>query len=825
MPRIVENDALVDMHGASRLVRQFKMKAEDVDAWFKIERRLIDASDALRLHFPIPGSDSPPPPPSQFGYMRAHKSMAIAKRMIDLSRDWFRIWMGFLSFLISHLETYEDQDTSDPVPNWYRYLLSRDFSEAWLNGISMSAICSFGEQNPRCGIVLQWAALDRQCPGLKLFISRGIPMWFLWTKSEEEKVIDHPELQYLWPPDELLKRGIQLLFSRVDDSLPMASLILKHFYGLTDFNRETLTFLRLKEASSFVTEVVYNRLVLESSLPENSDSMLRQLNELLATSEADLQRAGAVASVLPSQGMVEKDDNYDRICNHWKDFFEGRERRQQELERVQSDQDRQRCASRATNPPIKSGRMYEWTRVRTSGGKEIYVRVRVSKRQNERVYHSYGEDERRYNAFYNEWDLCKEFSGKIPVVTGFSSDSDSNSDDDDWRFELGNDSMEVSNNALCESALQASKSCTPPRSRPCTPSHLPGPRTPPHLPGPRTPPHLPGPRTPPHLPGPRTPPHLPGPRTPPRLPQTPLPLSDVFVEPSAENDDLLVLYSTDMLRTLQGVYGYVLTMGGDVNPGNSISWNLIPPTLGFVSPSSFDEIQDQEKGGIRLFLHHLLMDYKNLPGDRDDLDDHNFMSLSLLFNWRHIKRTPDGLYIFHTPVSSACCWSLGVRSASVAIYVCRLIVSNPLVHTILTIAHHLLSRCIPFRTLLRVRSYPDDKSLSKKHSPVSFRRENYRFTELDFESAMLHCKAVLRTGEGRAAMLRGGILGRIAQEFLSLDGILDGPSAEVILHRAGFVTPAEQEGCSYWDDDLTEDEIAVVIGTYTMYTGKYLHSE
>ncbi len=111
------------------------MKAEDVDAWFRIERRLVDTSDALRLRFRIPGCDSPPPLPSQFRYMRAHKSMAIAKRMIDLSRDWFGIWIGFFSFLLSHMEAYEHQDTSDPMPNWYRFLLSSDFSEAWLNGI------------------------------------------------------------------------------------------------------------------------------------------------------------------------------------------------------------------------------------------------------------------------------------------------------------------------------------------------------------------------------------------------------------------------------------------------------------------------------------------------------------------------------------------------------------------------------------------------------------------------------------------------------------------------------------------------------------------
>ncbi len=43
------------------------------------------------------------------------------------------------------------------------------------------------------------------------------------------------------------------------------------------------------------------------------------------------------------------------------------------------------------------------------------------------------------------------------------------------------------------------------------------------------------------------------------------------------------------------------------------------------------------------------------------------------------------------------------------------------------------------------------------------------------------------------------------------------------LHHTGFVIPSEHQGYSYWDDDLSENEIAIIIGTYTMYTGKYVY--
>ncbi len=202
-----------------------------------------------------------------------------------------------------------------------------------------------------------------------------------------------------------------------------------------------------------------------------------------------------------------------------------------------------------------------------------------------------------------------------------------------------------------------------------------------------------------------------------------------------------------MLANIRSVYGYVSTMGGAVNAGDSISWNFMPPRLGFISSSSFDNIQGQEQYGIHLFIHCLLKDYENLPGDQDDLNDRNFISLSLLFHWQHVIYTLNGLFVFHTPASSACNWSLGIKSASVAVYICQLIVSNSMFHTILTVAHHLLSQYIPFQTLLHGQSSSSDVPLSSSYTPVSFQKERYQFTKLDFKSAMLHSKAVLRGEE------------------------------------------------------------------------------
>lgn len=99
---------------------------------------------------------------------------------------------------------------------------------------------------------------------------------------------------------------------------------------------------------------------------------------------------------------------------------------------------------------------------------------------------------------------------------------------------------------------------------------------------------------------------------------------------------------------------------------------------------------------------------------------------------------------------------------------------------------------------------------------------NHIFTETDFDMAMMACRSVLASPQGRAALLRGGIVGRIAKEYLSKDGVLDGPSIEVTAHRVGYIAPSGNDTTRFCDDQLTDNEIAIICGTYSLYTGEFL---
>jgi hypothetical protein len=163
MPRIVEVSALVDPKSASGIrERRYEMHPDDCIVWTKREKLLVEAAELIRIWFKIPGNM--PPPPSRFNYSRAHKSYRIAKRMISLARDWFSVWMGFVSYLIACTERfgpsasplYSRPDSDSPFPVWYHRLQEvHKYPAAWLDGLSASTVCSYDMKTPRAGVVFE----------------------------------------------------------------------------------------------------------------------------------------------------------------------------------------------------------------------------------------------------------------------------------------------------------------------------------------------------------------------------------------------------------------------------------------------------------------------------------------------------------------------------------------------------------------------------------------------------------------------------------------------------------------------------------------------
>jgi hypothetical protein len=189
--------------------------------------------------------------------------------------------------------------------------------------------------------------------------------------------------------------------------------------------------------------------------------------------------------------------------------------------------------------------------------------------------------------------------------------------------------------------------------------------------------------------------------------------------------------------------------------------------------------------------------------------------LELTSRIKHIRHLPSDLFYFDFGRSSAVPWKIAVSGAADALYVCRM---DP-TYNEEDIALHLVYRGIPFRTLLPVRQVPRSPS-DVRALPI--RLPGYKFTKRDFD-AYLHLRAEILTGpRGRAALLRGGILWRLAVGHTSIHDALHGPNTWTLSRRGGFSVGDPDSGEIFGDDDLSPLDEQLLCGAFLLYTGKLL---
>jgi hypothetical protein len=103
---------------------------------------------------------------------------------------------------------------------------------------------------------------------------------------------------------------------------------------------------------------------------------------------------------------------------------------------------------------------------------------------------------------------------------------------------------------------------------------------------------------------------------------------------------------------------------------------------------------------------------------------------------------------------------------------------------------------------------------------IPFRLSDYKFTPYDYASYLRERSATLSQPNARAALLSGGIFWRIAQEHLSVDAALEGPSRVVTRHGVGQSFNDVASHRTYWDDSVDENVSNSICGLVNCYTGK-----
>ena len=136
------------------------------------------------------------------------------------------------------------------------------------------------------------------------------------------------------------------------------------------------------------------------------------------------------------------------------------------------------------------------------------------------------------------------------------------------------------------------------------------------------------------------------------------------------------------------------------------------------------------------------------------------------------------------------------------------------------VALQLASRGIPFGTRTLSEAVPTPiSSCAEPPIGLGFVPSNYRPLPSDYISYLDKRDRLLRRSYGRAALMKGGIIARLARDSLGgrMDVLIQGGPSEHVLNYGSAI----KTGQDYlWDDDLDSNDEQVICGVYKISTGK-----
>ncbi|KJA24793.1 hypothetical protein HYPSUDRAFT_200342 [Hypholoma sublateritium FD-334 SS-4] len=774
--------------------RRFQVHCEDSMPWFQCQQQLKRMADELRMHFHIPGNL--PPLPLSFGLDLMHKSRNDAEKAVDNCRRWFVVWMGYLSYAIAQTSRPEYlKPVSGPLPCWYEHLATKNFGAAWLDGLSRSTVGAFDTRTTRSGVILNIKTNDHHQPPVQWFLAHNIPCWYALTKQTEEYMNADPFLRRLIPPFAMVQAVLTDLLA--ESRLPLIWVII-HGYGAWDwaeYTNQARSLLDMQRSPTMIGQLLSEQLGTvhpntnwELVDPTKREETLVKLKGFLSERENNILSQIKADEVTLAEGMVDRelfDGASTTLFKHWTDFFAKRAAREEELLKAESSKDRQARLARERNPPTKKCQMYLWSKVQTTGGESLYARTLQPKRDHSSLVTTYCPAQTKFYARKGDWDFFEEFDLEERQPYDDLLDPDSEPD-------LPHNNPPPEREERAPSPLR-------PNADLSVPTAVPG-------------------------------------RSPsPILQQDEEPIPEAFylkatvddyspesptprpeeMDTVADSDTLpeeMIMSETRILERVYWQFGFVPPLGKEYPPA-PLQWSEVLHMLGHVGE---DPVSPSDKLALQAFFYALVRK-EAIPEDLDDLSTNNrsyllgrigLQSFSVLGKY----------FVFWGLHSATTDWLLGVDSAAAVLYILRVLASADRTFTSLTLGHLLVQNGVRFYTFLQL-PHGVHYGLEAPFKPAAYRRNGYNFTAQDFEEALLETRALVRTHQGRAALLRGGIIGRIAREFLDTDDVLDGPSLEATYCRHGLCVNAEDGEHELWDDDLTENEIATICGTYLMYTG------
>ena len=454
----------------------------------------------------------------------------------------------------------------------------------------------------------------------------------------------------------------------------------------------------------------------------------------------------------------------------WEAFFAAREIARKRKLAIETPSDRAIRLNREKKHPTVSAEVFLW---QWSLGDDIeLVRTRVFKAEREDTLYAHPGGQSRYDPVFNCWDVCPYFVPDPRDPEGDDDSSDGGRDNDDMEVDVG---PEIDRDAV--------ETFVDKRIVQFNNHEQMGPFNNRNF-------------------------------------------ALAVAPPSGEGPEVDLTHEAnqiDVLQYMSNFYGFVPPLpipATDPVPIRQGDWDeslksvgLLPgihPQLPGLTGPIVDFIKRLEGGGPRDF------EWDVLSGNRQPL---NRETIAKCFHKLNGFFFVDGSFLVD---GSSTDWQIALVSSDNALYTLRYIQQSSELPSAATLARHLAEKGISFYTFLRLEHLPSSIDLNAFKTRIPRRGANYRFTPADFDLYVAERKQLLATPRARAAILQGGIVGRLAREHLEVDSVAFGPSSSVTVHRLGCSIEDEGAGVTYWDDGLTSDELAVICGLYCCYTGMFI---
>lgn len=456
---------------------------------------------------------------------------------------------------------------------------------------------------------------------------------------------------------------------------------------------------------------------------------------------------------------------------------------------------RQTRLNREKNPPFVSAAVYVWEWDSETPPK--FVRTLIPKKDRSETLEDARPGEARYDPFCNEWNICSEWVDESYEESDWGADEET-------REELHQGRDERGSNALLATSPDQTILPIPAISTTTSVSSMAGAPAMPSVP--RSPSI---PTTSPAMP--------PGEHTLLGDSLTPVPLGEF------EKSRL------EVLETLTKYYGFLPPRGLPTNVGPLAKLADIKALLAITGTTAV-KINSAlwatpiGKACIDFGLQLANKEGREPPAAVWDLSPSSSDPLQFSLHLRCIKRVRAGsqlLYMFDFGELATVPWNIAVYTASAALMICCL-------HSELRdddIAVELVQSGVPFRTLQKQIGLkvvvPHELPCSA--TPMIF--SDHVFTPGDYEFWKQRSQSILDSKRGRAAVLRGGYVWRLALAAgHGVSEALKGPSG--LHHRDHLNFCAwDKDGVEYVDDDLTKDELDLLCGVYQSFTGTFCNME